>query len=64
MTNLRVLPTLAWVKGDGQNQHNNNQPGFVCPSSLQRVEDEPSLKRSIYLHKIQHTSRLRAFFDR
>jgi hypothetical protein len=61
---FKVLPPLARVKGDGQNQQNSNQPGFVSPSSLQRVEAEPSLKRSIYLHKIQHTSRLRAFFDR
>jgi hypothetical protein len=34
---------------------NSNQPGFVCLRSLQRVEDEHSLKRSTYLYRIQQS---------
>jgi hypothetical protein len=36
---------LAWVEGDGQIQGDGNQPGFVCPRSLQRIQqDAPSQK--------------------
>jgi hypothetical protein len=26
------------VEVDGQNQHNSNHPGFICPRSFQRIQ--------------------------
>jgi hypothetical protein len=36
---------LAWVEGDGRIQGNSNQPGFVCPHSLQRIQQVAPSKR-------------------
>ena len=39
--------TLAVVKVDGQNQHDNNQPDFVGPRSLQRIHQVAPFQKAI-----------------